>query len=77
MAEAGRGRHGLPASRGKKTQSLNLYYLSCSEPGTSISVGDPELDLDPHVFWPPGSGSISPRYGTGTRSFLFLIKVLS
>ncbi len=35
------------------------------------SVGDPH----PHVFGPPGSGSISQRYGSG--SFPFLIKVLS
>ncbi len=39
--------------------------------GTASSVGDP----DPHVFGPPGSGSISQRYGSG--SFSFLIKVLS
>ncbi len=33
---------------------------------------------DPHLFGPPGSGSISQRYGTGFRSgsFSFLIKVL-
>jgi hypothetical protein len=33
-------------------------------------VGDPDLD----VFGPPGSGSVSQRW---SRSFLFLIKVLS
>jgi hypothetical protein len=27
---------------------------------SSVTVGDP----DPHVFGPPGSGSISQRYGT-------------
>jgi hypothetical protein len=36
------------------------------------SVGDP----DPHIFEPPGSGSIGQRYesgsGTGSRSFPFL-----
>jgi len=40
-----------------------------------ISVGDPELDLDsqdPHVFGPPGSGSISRRYGSGSGSFVFI-----
>ncbi len=37
----------------------------------NASVGDP----DPHVFRPPGYGSISQRYGSG--SFPFLIKVLS
>ncbi len=41
----------------------------------SPSVGDP----DSHVFGPPGSGSISRRYGYGfgSGSFPFLIKVLS
>jgi hypothetical protein len=34
------------------------------------SVADPDLDLpDPHVFGPPGSGSISQRYGSGSGSF--------
>ncbi len=37
------------------------------------SVGDP--DHDPHVFGPPGSGSVSQRYGSG--SFPLLLKVLS
>ncbi len=46
------------------------------------SVGDPDpepdqIPKDPHVFGPPGSGSISQRYGPGSGSFLFLIKVLS
>ncbi len=36
------------------------------------SVGDPEPD--PHVFGPPGSGSISQRYGSGSGTFPFLIK---
>ncbi len=38
------------------------------------SVGDPEPDPDPqdlHVFWPPGSRSISPRYASGSVSFPF------
>ncbi len=35
-------------------------------------VGDPDLQ-DPHVFWSPGSRSISQRYGSvsGTRSESF------
>jgi hypothetical protein len=32
-----------------------------------ISVVDP--DPDPHVFGPPGSGSTSQRYGSGSGSF--------
>jgi hypothetical protein len=33
------------------------------------SVGDPDSEpdpQDPHVFGPPGSGSISQRYGSGS-----------
>jgi hypothetical protein len=30
------------------------------------SVGDPDLDSDPGVFGPPGSGSTSQRYGSGS-----------
>jgi hypothetical protein len=37
--------------------------------------GDPDSQ-DPHVFGPPGSGSIRQRYGSGSRSFAFLINVL-
>ncbi len=43
--------------------------------GGIVGDPDPEPDLDPHVFGPPGSGSTSPRYGSG--SFPFLINVLS
>jgi hypothetical protein len=33
------------------------------------SVADPDPDTpDPHVFEPPGSGSISQRYGSGSGS---------
>jgi hypothetical protein len=58
---------------------VNIVYHSKQ----FISVGnlDPEPDTDPHVFGPPGSGSISQRYGSGSGarsgSFPFLIKVLS
>jgi hypothetical protein len=47
---------------------------------SSVGDPDPEPDLDPqdpHVFGHAGSGSISQRYGSGSRSFPFLIKVLS
>jgi hypothetical protein len=42
-----------------------------------FNVGDP--DQDHHVFGPPGSGSISQRYGSGSGSgsFPYLIMVLS
>ncbi len=36
------------------------------------SVPDPNPDPpDPHVFWPPGSGSTSQRYGSGSGSVSF------
>ncbi len=37
----------------------------------SVGDPDPEPDLNPHdpqVFGPPGSGSISKRYGSGSGS---------
>ncbi len=40
----------------------------------SPNVGDPDPQK-PHVFGPPGSGSITQMYGSG--SFPFLINVLS
>jgi hypothetical protein len=40
------------------------------------SVGDSDPQ-DPQVFGPPGSGSISQRYGSGSGSFSFLTNVLS
>jgi hypothetical protein len=41
-----------------------------------VSVPDP---YDPYVFGPPGSGSVSHKYGCGSSSgsFPFFIKVLS
>jgi hypothetical protein len=50
---------------------LNQYQI------LNDSVGDPESTGDPHVFGPPGPGSISQRYGPGSGSFPFLIEVLS
>jgi hypothetical protein len=38
------------------------------------SVADPDLNPDPHVFGPPGSGSISQSYGSG--SFYHLAKIV-
>jgi hypothetical protein len=55
-------------------QSLEVNGYSESSP-LFISVGDRDLDPDPHVFGPSGSGSISQRYGSG--SFPFLINVFS
>jgi hypothetical protein len=60
--------------------SLIIYFLkSCSYLITSVStfksvessVADPDPNPDPsapYVFGPPGSGSISQRYGSGYGS---------
>jgi|LakMenE01Jun11ns_1017448.scaffolds.fasta_scaffold8136458_1 hypothetical protein len=32
------------------------------------SVGDPDPEADPYVFGPPGSESVSTRYGSGKNS---------
>jgi hypothetical protein len=41
------------------------------------SVADPNSDPpDPHDFGPPGSGSISQRYGSGSGSFYHHAKVV-
>jgi hypothetical protein len=75
---------GFTAPIGRLLLELSVYrYLLCRT-GLSLilklknsvaSVGDPDL----HVFGPPGSGSLSQRYGSGSSSgsFPFLIKVLS
>ncbi len=48
----------------------------CTAVPTSVGYPDPEPDpQDLHVFGPPGYGSISQRYGSG--SIPFLINVLS
>ncbi len=40
-------------------------------PGSSVADPNPDPDPpDPHVFGPPGSGSISQWYGSGSGSFL-------
>jgi hypothetical protein len=47
---------------------IEAYYKICAQ-GSSFADPDqnPDPDLpDPHVFGPPGSGSISQRYGSGS-----------
>jgi hypothetical protein len=55
-----------PRWKGKPcTSSRNI----CS---VADSVGDPDPEpdpQDPHAFGPPGSGSMSQRYGSGSLSF--------
>jgi hypothetical protein len=43
----------------------------------SFGVADPDPDPpDSHVFGPPGSGSISQRYGSGSRFFYHHAKIV-
>jgi hypothetical protein len=63
--------------RRRITVTSSLYQIS-----TDVVDPDPEPDPDPqnpHVFGPPGSGSISQRYGSGygSGSYPFLLNVLS
>jgi hypothetical protein len=43
---------------------LKIYIMKSS-------VADPDPNPDPHIFEPPGSGSISQRYGSGFGSGSF------
>ena len=51
----------------------------CQQNCALSSVADPNPNLDspdPHVFGPPGSGSISQRYGPGSGSFYHQAKIV-
>jgi hypothetical protein len=41
-----------------------------------FKVNDSVADPDPHVFGPPGSGSISQRYGSESGSFYHYAKIV-
>jgi hypothetical protein len=50
---------------------LNVFYDKSNESRIIISsVGDPDPQY-PHVFGPPGSGSTSQMYGSGSGSIPF------
>jgi hypothetical protein len=50
--------------------TYRLLYFSVADP-------DPNPDpANPHVFGLPGSGSISQRYGSGSRSFYHEAKIV-
>jgi hypothetical protein len=49
------------------TQIIKVLRIRTIKNGDS-SVADPNPDPDPHVFGPPGSGSIIQRYGFGSGS---------
>jgi hypothetical protein len=47
-------------------KKINYWQLSRDCPAAAGSVPDPDLDPDPHVIGPPGFGSTSQRYGSGS-----------
>ncbi len=57
----------------QKYECIHMYLTQYFLVPFFTSVG--ETDPDPHVFGPPGTGSVSQRFGSG--SFPFFIKVLS
>ncbi len=63
----------MPLTKFSRRHNFLKPSVGCSFKASHVLVPDP------HVFGPPGyvSGSISQRYGSGSRFFPFLIKVLS
>jgi hypothetical protein len=55
-----------------RIQQIHVYFgLPDPDPLVRGMDPDPALDPDPpdpRVFWPPGSGSTSQRYGSGSGS---------
>ncbi len=55
---------------------VTSLYFSPKVTNPESSVADPDPDPpDPRVFGPPGSGSTSQRYGSGSRSFYHHAKI--
>ncbi len=65
------GEEALPCQRGCG-RSYHLVIVSIGDPDP---VPDPDPQ-DPHVFGPPGSGSISQWYGSGSGSGSFLFSYM-
>jgi hypothetical protein len=61
----------------KRVRDELVVRQDFSFPLVYFSVGNADPEPDPHVFGPPGSGSISRRYGSGSDSIPFLLNVLS
>jgi hypothetical protein len=61
------GRAKMTHKSKKKIRKFMFWSAECS-----LLTSDP----DPHVFGPPGSGSISQRYGYGSRSFYQQVKIV-
>ncbi len=58
------------AKKSARVPSLSQVYTSSQFPTLF-------RDTDPDVFGPHGSGSVGQGYGSGSRPFPFLTKVLS
>ncbi len=72
-AELGRSREEVARLRQQSSPPTHTPHLrNPSQPLFCLlflvlcSVADPDPNPDPHVFGPPGSGSISQRYGSGS-----------
>ncbi len=52
-----------------KLAKTKVYCRTVQDRTLSSSVADPDPNPDPHVFGPPGSGSTSQRYGSGSGSW--------
>ncbi len=60
------GRVHFKISYDKQAQTLSVIIIECQVFLNSVWDPDPVPDpQDPHVFGPPGSGSISQMYGSG------------
>jgi len=56
---------------------LKVKLTIVSEQIGWVRSGVPDPDpRDPRVFWPPGSGSTSQRYGSGSGSFYHHAKII-
>jgi hypothetical protein len=69
------GKNQDPGSEIRDKHPGSATLLGINSWALEISAGDPDPE-DPHVFGPPGSGSISQKYGSDSGSFPFLKKVL-
>jgi hypothetical protein len=64
-----------PLLAGELLDALRVQHLLAEKPIILSSVPDPDPP-DPHVFGPPGSGSISQRYGSRSGSFYHQAKIV-
>jgi hypothetical protein len=65
----------LTARRSKHSVRSHSHSARTHPHSARSSVPDPDPP-DPRVFWAPGSGSISQRYGSGSGSFYLHAKIM-